>query len=288
MKLLIVGASGLVGGNFLHVAQGLGHEAVGTYASYPLPGLIPLQIEDTSAIQHLLETFAPQAVIACTAWSWVDGCQSDPQRAFLENAQRPAQLARLADQHGAAFLYFSTSYVFDGIDGPYPEDAPTHPLSVYGQSKLEGERLILQATSGKALIARTMGVYGEEPQQKNFVYQVVKSLRAGRPLTLPSDQRGNASYAPDLALMSLSLLEKKQSGIWNVAGPDPNLYRKDFAQRIAEAYELDALLLRFSTTAELKQPAPRPLGGGLLIDRVLKETGLQPSPWTPVPIPHPA
>ena len=284
MKLLVVGASGLVGWNLLKVARDSGHQAIGTYASHPLSGLSELQLGNTEAITHLLETFQPEVVICCTAWSWVDGCQGDPKRAFLENAERPSHLGRLAFQHGARFLYFSTSYVFDGKEGPYDENAPTNPISIYGESKLQGERLVLEATEGRALIARTMGVYGEEPQQKNFVYQVVRNLRAGKSMNIPSDQRGNASHVMDLASMSLSLLEKKMSGVWNVAGPEPALSRKDFALRIAREYGLDSTLFHFLPTSDLGQPAPRPLNGGLIIDRAVSLTHHAPSPWRAIPM----
>jgi dTDP-4-dehydrorhamnose reductase len=285
MKLLIVGGSGLVGWNFMRSARAAHHEVAGTYAVHPLPGLTELRLEDAEAAGRLLENFQPDAVICCAAWSWVDGCEGDPARARLENAEQPAQLARLAHGAGARFVYFSTSYVFDGEDGPYTEDAPTRPLSVYGRSKLEGERRIQEATGGEALIARTMGVYGEEPQQKNFVYQVVRALRSGQPMTIPSDQSGNATPAGDLAAMSLALLTQKASGVWNVAGPDPNLNRRDFALRIAREYRLDPGPLRFRPTAELGQPAPRPRRGGLIVDRAVKATSITPASWTPIAIP---
>ncbi|MCE0498806.1 MAG: SDR family oxidoreductase [Methylacidiphilales bacterium] len=286
MNLLVVGASGLVGWNFLRVARDAGHQVVGTYASHPIPGLRNLNIANAEAARDLLETFKPDAVVCCAGWSWVDGCQRDPKRAFLENAKLPSQLGRLALQYNARFLYFSTSYVFDGKDGPYDENATTNPISIYGESKLEGERLVLEATEGLALIARTMGVYGEEPQQKNFVYQVVRNLRGGKLMNIPSDQRGNASYVADLALMCISLLMRGTSGIWNVAGPEPELYRKEFALRVSHEYKLDSNLFRFITTSELGQPAPRPLQGGLKIDRAMNATGFKPSPWTSFLIPE--
>lgn len=286
MKILVVGASGLVGSHLLKAAAARGHQAVGTYATHPAPGLIELSLGDTTAVAHVFETHQPDAVICCSAWSWVDGCQKDPARAFRENAELPSQLARMAHHHRARFLYFSSSYVFDGKVAAYDEQAVTNPLSVYGESKLRGEQLSRQETDGQALIVRTMGVYGEEPQQKNFVYQVVRQLRAGKPMTIPSDQSGNATYAGDLASMSLCLLEKKAQGIWNVAGPEAELCRKDFALHIAAEYGLDASLFRFVTTAQLGQTAPRPLGGGLIVDRAVQATGLRPSAWKSIDIPE--
>jgi dTDP-4-dehydrorhamnose reductase len=284
MRLLVVGASGLIGGNLLKLAMESGHEILGTYALQPLPGLRHLDLGNPGEIENLFQDFQPNAVACCSAWSWVDGCEGDPARAFRENAEWPAHLAKLACAQRAQFLHFSSSYVFDGRKGPYDENAATGPLSVYGRTKLKGEHLIQEATHGTALIARTMGVYGEEFRRKNFVYQVVDILRAGKSMDIPSDQFGNASYARDVAAMVLFLLEKRASGIWNVAGPDPRLSRQDFALRIAEEYRLDAGLFRFVPTSELAQPAPRPLQGGLFIDRVMKISGYRPLSWQSIPV----
>ncbi|HEX4139175.1 MAG TPA: SDR family oxidoreductase [Candidatus Methylacidiphilales bacterium] len=285
MKLLIVGASGLVGSNLASLARACGLQVHGTYASHPIAGLGELDLRNRDDAIRILDAFKPDAVACCSAWSWVDGCQRDPARAFLENAELPAHLAKLSHQAGARFLYFSSSYVFDGREGPYDENARPNPISSYGESKLRGEAMVMEATEGTSLIVRTMGVYGEEPQEKNFVYQVVRSLRAGKAMSIPSDQRGNASHAADVAAMVLSLLKSQASGVWNVAGPDPDLYRKDFALTIARAYDLDASLFRFVSTSELGQPAPRPLGGGLIIKRAVSASGHQPSAWRPIAIP---
>jgi dTDP-4-dehydrorhamnose reductase len=282
MRLLVAGASGLVGWNLRRTALDRGHEVLGTYATFPLTGLQPLEIGDEAAAENLLQEFKPDAVACCSAWSWVDGCQRDPARAFRENAEKPARLARLSFKMNARFLYYSSSYVFDGQAGPYPEDAPAHPISIYGESKWKGEEMIREATQDEGLIVRTMGVYGEEPQRKNFVYTVARMLGEGKPMRLPSNQFGNASHAGDMAETVLSLLDRKASGIWNVAGPEPELSRKDFALRIASAYGLDASLLEFVPTESLGQEAPRPRQGGLLIGKAVAATGFTPASWRPI------
>jgi dTDP-4-dehydrorhamnose reductase len=129
-----------------------------------------------------------------------------------------------------------------------------------------------------------MGVYGEEFQRKNFVYQVVEHLSRGKRLRVPFDQLGNATHAGDLSQAILDLLAQHQSGIWNIAGPDPLLSRRDFALRIAQHYRLDPTLFDFVDTASLHQPAPRPLQGGLIIDKARAAIHFNPSPWRPVPI----
>lgn len=279
MNLLILGASGLVGSNLFRVGVSEGHTVFGTYNRYPLPHLGQLSLDDRRGLENVLKSRRPEAVICCAAWSWVDGCETDPARAFRENCEQPAMAAEVAHAAGARFVYLSSSYVFDGANGPYDEEATPHPLSVYARSKLAGEEAVARATANDALIARTMGVYGEEPQMKNFVYQVRRNLAAGRRMKIPCDQVGNATEAKNLSEGILCLLERRAHGIWNVAGPDPNLNRAQFARQIAHTYNLDESLFDFVSTADLQQAAARPLHGGLLTGKVTEATGWTPEGW---------
>lgn len=231
----------------------------------------------------LLDSQQPELVVYAAGWTWVDGCESDPARAERENHTWPAQAAAVASARGARFVFLSTSYVFDGCDGPYDEDAQANPLGVYGRTKLAGELAVLDATGGDALIARTMGVYGPEPQRKNFVYQVRARLGAGERMWVPDDQFGNATYAEDLAGGILQLAQAGYSGIWNVAGPEPDLCRAELARRIARAYSLDECLLECVPTTRLQQQAPRPRHGGLHIARIRQAIGFDPASWITIP-----
>jgi dTDP-4-dehydrorhamnose reductase len=279
MKLLIIGASGLVGSNLRRAALTRGHEVIGTRRNQDIAGLVPLQLSDEESCRRLLGEFTPDVVVCCAAWPWVDGCESDPKKAFLENCSQPAQLARMSAECGANYVYLSTSYVFDGKHGPYTEEDIPSPINVYGRTKLQGENAVLQATGGFAIIARTMGVYGVETQRKNFVYQVIDRLSQGQPMKVPVDQFGNTTYADDLSAMLLELMERKATGFWNCAGIDPSHCRKDFALKIAEAYKLDSSLFEFIATEELKQSAKRPIQAGLLIDKIMRVTGVNPVEW---------
>lgn len=273
----------MIGGACLRAAAAAGHTTKGTYRKFPLEALAPLELASDEAVARLLDSFAPEAVICCAGWSWVDGCESDPARAFLENSDEPARLARLTHAGGGRFVYFSSSYIFDGRAGPYPEDAAPAPLSVYGRAKVAGESAIMEATGGRGIIVRTMGVYGEEAQRKNFVYQVRTRLSAGQRLRVPDDQFGNATFTGDIAEGVLRLLARGRSGVWNLAGPDPELNRADFARHIAREYQLDESLLEFLPTRQLGQVAPRPRQGGLVIRRMRDELGLEPRAWVRVP-----
>jgi dTDP-4-dehydrorhamnose reductase len=236
--------------------------------------LLPLDVRNSQALEACILNQEPEAIFIPAGWTWVDGCESDPERALLENATAPAQAAKAAAQLGARFVYYSTEYVFDGVKGPYDEDASVHPLGAYARSKLEGERLVL-AANPRALILRTTVVYGPEPQGKNFIYQLRSSLSAGKAMQVPEDQVSNPTYNRDLARASVELVKFGFSGIWNVAGKD-RVGRMEFARKACETFGLDAGLLQPVKTADLKQKSARPLDAGLLSGRLEKALGWHP------------
>jgi dTDP-4-dehydrorhamnose reductase len=267
MRALVVGASGQIGGWIAHWLQSEGHEVDGTYATVPFPGLIALDAADHAAAARLIRRVRPGVVFYPAGFTWVDGCERDPARARAFNLDQPLFLAREARDLGAQFVYLSTDYVFDGTTGPDPETTTPHPLSAYGKAKRDAEIAIEEELGDGALIVRTCWVFGPERQGKNFAYQVVKALRAGKPVVCPSDQTSTPSYGPDVARAIVALVERGESGVIHVAGPE-TMNRPDFARRIAQAFGLDPSGILGRPTSELGQAAPRPLNGGLRTPRL--------------------
>ncbi len=284
MKILIIGASGLLGSHLKRVAEIRGHDVVGTFRGNKAPGLTHLDAGDSSAILGILENFTPDVVLYSAGYSWVDGCEANPLTAYKENKEIPEHIALLSKPICKRFVYVSTSYVFDGKQSSYDEQDEPSPISVYGRSKYLAEQSIRDVCMQQALILRTMGVYGEEPQRKNFLYQVVDRLRAGQPMMVPSDQYGNITYAGDFAGACLRLLELGESGIWNIAGPDPSIRRSDFAHALCKAYHLDESLIRSLPTSQIAQKAARPVHGGLNIGKVVSRLEWTPRPWVHIPL----
>jgi dTDP-4-dehydrorhamnose reductase len=267
VKLLVIGASGLIGSHVLRAAREANHDVVGTFRGYAQPGLVHLDCGDGAAAALLLETEKPDAVVHAAGWTWVDGCEDDPRRAFAENAEQPTAIAAQCKRIGCRFVYFSSSYVFDGRAGPYAEDATPHPINVYGESKLRAEQQIMTAHP-KALITRVICVYGAEAQGKNFAYQVRRAMEQGQALRLPADQRGNPTYAGDIARWLIALLERGASGVWHLAGPWPDCTRLDWARRlVAGVRRRHEFAIEEVPTTELRQRAKRPLHGGLLTSK---------------------
>ncbi len=261
MRALVVGASGQLGGHLLGRLRADGHLAIGTYASHAVPGLVKVDLEDGAALRAALLDVRPDVVIVSAGWTWVDGCEDDPERCQRLNCDIPLEVARLSAEQRALFVVYSTDYVFDGEAGPYREDAPVRPLSAYGRAKADMEAKV-RALGDDHLILRTTTVFGPERQGKNFVYQLVQRLRAGQPFRVPTDQVASPSYGPDVAAATLALIDQGARGTWHVAGPDA-LDRAAFADRVCAAFGLDPAAIERLPTAALNQKAARPLSAAL-------------------------
>lgn len=275
MKILVIGASGLVGSHVYEEAKARGHEVVGTYRNYPVNGLTRLDLADEVFTLEFMQCLRPDWVVHAAGWTWVDGCEQDPQRAFRENCEQPAMLASLCKEMEARFAYFSTTYIFDGTKGHYSEEDIPNPINVYGKSKWAAEQKIQKILGGQALIPRVICVWGKEAQQKNFVYQVIKALKEGRVMNIPSDQVGNPTWAGDIAWWLLELMTASERGVWNLAGDQTNCTRMEWYTHIRQALlhlteigditKDEPLMI---PTESLNQPAKRPLNSGAVIEKV--------------------
>ncbi len=267
MKIVVLGASGLVGSHVMSSAIDAGHEVVGTTRAADSPVLRCLELGDQGATIGLLEAERPDVVIYAAGWTWVDGCESDPARSRRENLEHPLAVAIWCSRRGVRFLCYSTSYVFDGLRGGYAEGDPVSPINVYGRHKADAEKAILDAAGGTALVARLICVWGREAARKNFAYQVMRAAGGAAPMSLPSDQCGNPTWAGDIADWSVRLCASAAVGIWHLAGPHPDLTRPEWAKRIllglASAGRPAAVSFDVRPTAEIRPPAARPLRAGM-------------------------
>jgi dTDP-4-dehydrorhamnose reductase len=267
LRAVVVGGSGQIGGWLLRTLVGRGHEAIGTYATVAYPGLVHLDAANLDDSASWVRDQKPDVIFYPAGFTWVDGCERDPARAYSANLEQPLNLARVAAESGARFVYFSTDYVFDGASGPYAEQSPVNPLSVYGKSKYDAELALADVLGDSQLTVRTSWVYGPERQGKNFSYQLAKALSSGKTLECPTDQVSTPSYGPDVARAVVGLVEGGHSGLIHVAGPEV-MDRVRFAKELARGFDMDPSLIIGKTTAELGQGAPRPLSGGLLSPRL--------------------
>jgi dTDP-4-dehydrorhamnose reductase len=265
MKLFIVGASGLVGSNCLRWFTAQGWDVLGSYRSFAQEGLVcydTLNLDDAGNFD--ICGWKPDVIVHCGALTHVDYCESHEQESYTQTVQSTKNLVELAKSCDARFVYLSTDYVFDGTSGPYREDAPVAPLSVYGRHKLEAESLVLNEAPNP-LVLRVTNVYGDEARGKNFIARIIAQCREGASLTLklPYDQYANPTNAADIARAMHLLLRDGHSGLFHIGGTD-YMNRVSLALRVLQyfpgaRYELQAL-----PTAALGQPAKRPLLGGFI------------------------
>ncbi|MBU2574400.1 MAG: SDR family oxidoreductase [Elusimicrobia bacterium] len=274
MKILVIGACGQIGKAVAAAAGAHGHRVFG--ADLKSAGArFALDLADIGSAVKVMETVKPELTVLCSAMTYVDGCEKTPDLARKINAEAPGSLAALCLNSGSRLVYFSTEYVFDGKNGPYSETDPVNPLSVYGRTKFEGEMRVLGGMKD-ALSIRTTVVYSFDRAGNNFIMQLMDNYSRGVEMKVPLDQYSNPTHAPELADFILELAQAGKSGVYNVAGAD-RLNRYEFALKACEAFGFKKDFLKPVATAELKQPAPRPLNAGLKMDKLLAALGRAPA-----------
>ncbi len=281
MRVLIAGCNGLLGQNLLRTAPagtdliGLARHEMAVCADVLPEGAYHTRdIADPATWEFVRTVVQPDFILNAAAYTDVDGCERDPAQCLRVNRDAVQMMA----QTGIPLVQVSTDYVFDGAKGPYGEDDPVNPLSVYGAIKLESEAVALSG-SAQSLVVRTMWVWGTgQGAKKSFTDFVHESFVHQKPMRLVSDQVGNPTLAEDLARAIWMLIDAKCSGIYHAAGSE-RVTRLEWAQAVAQFYGLEeaarAELITPVTTAALNLPAARPLDSGLRGDKLARDTGFR-------------
>ncbi|KAA5536484.1 SDR family oxidoreductase [Taibaiella lutea] len=265
MKVFISGASGLLGSNCLKYFKDMKWDVAGSHLSYATDKTV---FYNTLEPQHPenfdVVAFQPDVIVHCGALTHVDYCETHPEESYEKTVTSTRNLIALSKKCNAKFVFISTDYVFDGKSGPYREDAPVNPLSIYGKHKLEAETLALNELEN-TLVLRITNVYGDEIRKKNFIARIVEQCEQGKKLTLtlPYDQFASPTNAFDIARAMFILLKDGKSGIYHIGGSD-YMNRVELAQRVLTYFpdaEYDLLPV---STESMKQPAARPLIGGFV------------------------
>ena len=249
MKLLITGAGGLVGSSLVSYSKMLGDD-VTAYSRESL------DITDRESVFQTVAAEPFEVVINCAAWTDVDGCESDAERAFLVNAEGPENLAKACRETGATFVTISTDYVFDGSkQGFYTQLDEPSPLSIYGKSKLEGEQRTLSANPN-SVVARTGFVFGVGG--RNFLSTVIARGQRGELLKAISDAHGTPTHAGDLSARLRELALARASGTFHVVNSGNGASYEDFVRFALEIAGLDQAMVQAVSETSLNRPAPRP------------------------------
>jgi dTDP-4-dehydrorhamnose reductase len=257
----------MLGHDVKRAGERAGHELV-------LVDLPELDITDAEAVAAMLDRLKDEegsldGVLNCAAWTDVDGAESKREQAHAVNAEGAGVLAAAAAAAGLRLLHISTDYVFDGTapleagrPRPYLEADPTGPRSVYGSTKLEGERLVLAASRAHAVV-RTAWLYGVDGP--NFVATMMRLAGERDAVQVVTDQIGSPTWAGHLAPALLGLLERHVSGLVHLTGGGTVSWN-GFAQEIFRQAEIDCRV-EPATSEQMARPAPRPAWSALESER---------------------
>jgi dTDP-4-dehydrorhamnose reductase len=266
LRILITGAAGQLGTDLTRLAAEDSHHHV-LAAEHS-----DLDVGDRDTVLAAVTTFRPDLVLHAAAWTAVDACESDPDRAWRDNALACRYMAEAVRLVGAHLVTVSTDYVFDGTSlEPYTEWDRPNPRSVYGRSKLAGEAEVSAVLPG-ATIVRSSWVWG--PHGTNMVKTVLRLAAQGGPLRFVNDQRGCPTFTGDLAAMLLRLGVARRPGLFHVTNQGPTTWFQ-FARDVVAAAGLDPAMVEPIRTSELQptRPAPRP-ANSVLDNAALRLGGL--------------
>ncbi|WP_207495263.1 SDR family oxidoreductase [Aridibaculum aurantiacum] len=274
MRVLIIGGSGLVGGNIHQLFQEEQPfwNICSTHRNYATAHTVAF---DPCTSMEEWPTYITSidwnVIIHTGALTHVDRCETEPELSYLQTVVSTQNLVAFANQKNSRFIYISTDYVFDGTCGPYDEAAPVKPLNIYGQHKLLAEKLVAEGCDEQGyLIIRITNVYGNEERGKNYVLRTIGQIKEGvSNFSAPFDQYATPINATDIARAILLLINGMKKGVYHLASTD-YLSRVQLLQRISIALNIPIKVSAVATN-ELNQPAARPLKGGLFAQRFLME-----------------
>jgi len=269
MKVLISGASGLLGSKIAELAEEEGNQVFSGYFSQePIFGQpIRLDLKNKQSISETITDIKPDTIIHSAALTNVDECEKNRKLAEEINVVGTKSIAEAAKKNNAYLSYISTDYVFDGLKGMYKEEDKTNPVNFYGQSKLHGEKAV-EEINEEFLIARTSVIYGTRPASGkiNFALWLVESLEKNQEIKVLTDQFISPTLNTNLAKMVLEASERRLSGIYHIAGAS-RVSRFEFAIELAETFNLNKSLIKESSVSDMDWVAKRPKDSSLDVSK---------------------
>jgi dTDP-4-dehydrorhamnose reductase len=267
LKLLVTGASGLLGHKVVQTALNRNNEVYSVYNEHPANkgNLIKLDLTNRSRASSIISKVNPQAIIHTAAYTDVDGCETNKDSAWKANVEATKNLVMSLGQN-AHITFVSTDYVFDGNKGLYVEEDPVNPINYYGYTKLKGEELIRQHAS-EWCIARPSVIYGWGPQARlNFATWLISNLKEGREVNVLTDQYVSPTLNTNVAEMLLEIAQKRLTGVLHTAGAT-RVDRYQYALSLAEICNLRKDLIKPTKMNEMQWKAKRPRDSSLDVSK---------------------
>jgi len=268
LKLLVTGASGLLGHKLVQLALEKGHEVHSIYKEHPinLGTAIKLDLTDQSGVFNVISRLKPEVIIHTAAYTDVDGCEINKDLAWKVNAKATKDIATASTNIGAHLTHISTDYIFDGEKGLYSEEDSPNPISHYGYTKLKGEEFVREH-SEEWCIARASVIYGWGLKHKlNFATWLINNLNQGKEVKVLTDQYVSPTLNTNLAEMLLEIAERKITGTLHTAGAT-RVSRHEFALKLVQVFNLNTNLIKPIEMNEIPWKAKRPRDSSLNVSK---------------------
>lgn len=289
-KILVTGSNGLLGQKLVYrlkdrndiqlIATSKGDNRIADKQGYIYH---PLDITNKDEIEKVISDYLPDVIINTAAMTNVDACEIQQEFCrklnvdavdYLLEALKKEELKH--PNYKCHFIHLSTDFIFDGANGPYDENALPNPLSFYGQSKLDAEKLVINS-GVKYAIVRTIIVYGivDGMSRSNVVLWAREALMKGQKINVVNDQFRTPTLAEDLADGCILIADKGATGIYHISGKD-YMSILQLVERVADYFKLDKSLINPISSASLNQPAKRPPVTGFKLNKVINDLGYNP------------
>lgn len=282
MKILVTGSNGLLGQKLTELLEK--DQPVELIATAARPAALPvnsgkfelLDITDPTAVDNVVDRYKPDVIINTAAMTQVDHCETQREACWKTNVDAVQYLVNASRRNHCHLIHVSTDFIFDGTQEMLDESAVPKPVNFYGESKLAGEKVVIDSDISWCII-RTVLVFGvtKDMSRSNIVLWVKKSLEEGKTIQVVNDQWRTPTLAEDLAQGCYLAARKKATGIYNISGKD-YLSPYDIAIRTAEFFKLDRSLIKETDSTKFTQPAKRPLKTGFIIEKARRELGYEP------------
>jgi dTDP-4-dehydrorhamnose reductase len=287
-RILLTGVTGQVGGELMKLLAPLGEVVA--------PSRAKMDLADAASVREMIRAVRPRWIVNPGAYTAVDKAESEPQLAYAVNTEAVKAMGEEAQAMGAGVIHFSTDYVFDGSKAePYVESDTTGPVSVYGASKLAGERALAASGAGH-IIFRTSWVYGGSG--KNFLLTILKLAREREVLRVVGDQHGAPTWSRDLARMTAEVIARCEAqagggdlgevvqgvgGVYHASGEGETTWHGFAAEAVGlmRGKEPEARFAEIEsiTTAEYPTPAKRPANSRMSCRKLEEQFGWRMMNW---------
>ena len=261
-KVLITGAFGQLGNAVLKRFQDVEILATDIFIPPLSSGSFSMEILDVTKpedVVKVLKRFQPDVVLNLAAMTNVDGCEANPEVAEKINS---GGVRNFLEVFGGMFIQISSDYVFNGKAGPYDEEDIPDPINVYGRTKLDSDKFVMQYQNSWCIVRTNVVFDYSKYSDASFVKWVINSLQNNKQIRVVHDQWNNPTWTYALADILGVIVEKESVGLYNYGGAE-QINRLEFAKTIAKVFHLDDSLITPITTESLNQIAPRPLKCGL-------------------------